>query len=79
MKTQELNEQSVAGRYRLKKAAVVLSACRFLLWLRPVAYGLCTLQLKNVTQDILNNQREMQQSWVDKSLESIRAWHATRC
>lgn len=42
-----------------------------------IAYGLCTLQLKNVTQDILNNQREVQQSWVDKSLESIRAWNAT--
>ena len=77
MKTQELNEQSVAGRYRLKKAAVAAVSLSLFVVTAAVAYGLCTLQLKNVTQDILNNQREMQQSWVDKSLESIRAWHAT--
>ena len=77
MKTQELNEQSVAGRYRLKKAAVAAVSLSLFAVAAAVAYGLCTLQLKNVTQDILNNQREMQQSWVDKSLESIRAWHAT--
>ena len=76
MKTQELNEQSVAGRYRLKKAAVAAVSLSLFAVAAAVAYGLCTLQLKNVTQDILNNQREMQQSWVDKSLESIRAWHA---
>lgn len=77
MKTQELNEQTVARRYRLKKAAVAAVSLSLFAVAAAVAYGLCTLQLKNVTQDILNNQREMQQSWVDKSLESIRAWHAT--
>ena len=77
MKTQELNEQAVAGRYRLKKAAVAAVSLSLLVVAAAIAYGLCTLQLKNVTQDILNNQREVQQTWVDKSLESIRAWHAT--
>lgn len=77
MKTQELSEQSVAGRYRLKKAAVAAVSLSLLVVAAAIAYGLCTLQLKNVTQDILNNQREVQQSWVDKSLESIRAWNAT--
>ena len=76
MKIQELDEQSVAGRYRLKKAAVAAVSLALLVVAAAIAYGLCTLQLKNVTQDILNNQREVQQSWVDKSLESIRAWHA---
>lgn len=75
MKTQELNEQAVAGRYRLKKAAVAAVSLSLLVVAAAIAYGLCTLQLKNVTQDILNNQREVQQSWVDKSQESIRAWH----
>src|SRR5574344_2332602 len=77
MKTQDLSEQAVAGRYRLKKAAVAAVSLSLLVVAAAIAYGLCTLQLKNVTQDILNNQREVQQSWVDKSLESIRAWHAT--
>ena len=77
MKMQELDEQTVAGRYRLKKAAVAAVSLTLLAVAATVAYGLCTLQLKNVTQDILNNQREVQQSWVDKSLESIRAWHAS--
>lgn len=77
MNTQELSEQAVAGRYRLKKAAVAAVSLSLLVVAAAIAYGLCTLQLKNVTQDILNNQREVQQTWVDKSLESIRVWNAT--
>lgn len=71
----ELNEHAVVRRYRLKKAVVLSVSLSLLVASAVVAYILCSLQLKNVTQDILGNQREVQQSWVDKSLEAIRAWN----
>lgn len=74
METQEMNAQAVAGQYRMKKAVVAGVSLALFVVAAAVAYVLCTLQLKNVTQEILSNQRDMQQAWVDKSLESIRAW-----
>lgn len=76
MKTQDLSEQAVAVRYRLRKAAVAAVSLSLFVAASVIAYLLCTLQLKNVTQDILNNQREMEQALVDKSLEDIRNWRA---
>ena len=76
MKIQDLNEQTVAVRYRLRKAAVAAVSLSLFLAASLVAYGLCTLQIQNVTKDILNSQRETQQALVDKSLEDIRNWRA---
>ena len=42
MKSQELNEQSDAGRYRLKKAAVAAVSLSLFAVTAAVAYGLCT-------------------------------------
>ncbi len=75
MDMQEPNERADVGRYRLKKAAVFSVGLCLLIVAAAVAYGLCTLQLKNVTQDIENAQRELQQSWVDKALDAIHAWN----
>ena len=75
MDMQEPNERADVGRYRLKKAAVFSVGLCLLIVAAAVAYGLCTLQLKNVAQDIENTQRELQQSWVDKALDAIHAWN----
>ena len=77
MDMQEPNERADVGRYRLKKAVVFSVGMCLLAVAAAVAYGLCTLQLKNVTQSIENSQRELQQSWVDKTLEAAHAWNAT--
>jgi len=76
MDMQEPNERADVGRYRLKKAVVLAVGLCLLAVAAAVAYGLCSLQLKNVTQEIESSQRELQQSWVDKSLEAVHAWNA---
>lgn len=72
----ELSATKVPDRYRLKKMAVALAGLFLLLVTASVAYVLCSLQLRNVTQEILAGQRDTQQAWVDKSLEAVRAWEA---
>lgn len=74
MEMQQLNAQAAAGQYRMKRAVVVAVGILLFLVVAAVAYVLCTFQLKYITQEILNNQRDMQQAWVDKSVEAIRAW-----
>lgn len=74
MEMQSMNAQAAAGQYRMKRAVVVTAGTLLFLVVAAVAYMLCTFQLKYITQEILNNQRDMQQAWVDKSLEAIHAW-----
>lgn len=73
--TQEMDAQSVASTYRLKKAVIAAVSLALFVVAAAVAYVFCTLQIRNVTQEILNNQRDMEQVWMDKSLEAIHAWH----
>ena len=75
MKMQEMDAQSVASKYRLKKAVIAAVSLALFAVAAAVAYVLCTLQIRNVTQEILNNQRDMEQVWMDKSLEAIHSWH----
>lgn len=72
---QEPNERADVGRYRLRKAAVLAVGLSLLAVAAAVAYSLCTLRLQNVTRDIENSQRELQQSWVDTALEAIHSWN----
>jgi HD-GYP domain-containing protein (c-di-GMP phosphodiesterase class II) len=74
MEIQEKGAQIIAGQYRMKKAVVVTVGLLLFFVVTVVAYVFCTLHLKNKTQEILNTQRDMQQAWVDKSTEAIRAW-----
>ena len=68
MKIQEMDVQSVVSKYRLRKAVVAAVSLAIFLVASSVAYVLCTLQLRNVTQDVLNNQRDIEQVWLEKSL-----------
>lgn len=74
MEMQQMNAQAAAGQYRMRRAVVVTVGILLFLAVAAVAYALCAFQLKYVTQEILSNQRDMQQAWVDKSVEAIRAW-----
>ncbi len=74
MKIQEMDVQSVVSKYRLRKAVVAAVSLAIFLVASSVAYVLCTLQLRNVTQDVLNNQREIEQVWLEKSLEAVHTW-----
>ena len=76
MKMQEMDAQSVASKYRLKKAAVAAVSLALFAVAAAVAYVLCTLQIKNVTQEVLNSQRDMEQVWMEKSLDAIHTWRS---
>lgn len=75
MKIQEMDVQSVVGKYRLRKAAIAAVSLALFLVTASVAYVLCALQIKYATQDVLHNQREIEQVWLEKSLEVVRTWH----
>ena len=53
MKMQEMDAQSVASKYRLKKAVIAAVSLALFAVAAAVAYVLCTLQIRNVTQEIL--------------------------
>ncbi|MDD4702138.1 MAG: PAS domain-containing protein [Desulfovibrio sp.] len=74
MTMQEMDAQSVASKYRLKKAVVATVSLALFVVAAAVAYVLCTLQIKNVTQEVLNSQRDMEQVWMEKSLDAIHTW-----
>ena len=71
MEMQEMNAQAVARQYRMKKTVVVSVGLLLFVLAAAVAFVLCNFQLKYTTQEILNKQRDIQQAWVDKSLESV--------
>ncbi len=74
MELQEMDEASALRRYRMKKTAAAAGALVLFVLAAVVAFALCSLRLQYVTQDILGKQRDIQQAWVDKSLESVRTW-----
>lgn len=76
MKMQEMDAQSVASKYRLKKAVVAAVSLALFAVAAAVAYVLCTLQIKNVAQEILNSQRDMEQVWMEKSQDAINTWRS---
>lgn len=39
-----------------------------------VAFALCTLRIENVTQELLSEEKDLEQAWMDKALTSIRIW-----
>ena len=74
MELQEMNAQAAARQYRMKKTVVASVGLLFFVLVAAVAFVLCNFQLKYSTQEILNKQRDIQQAWVDRSLESARVW-----
>ncbi|MDR2574625.1 MAG: PAS domain-containing protein [Desulfovibrio sp.] len=68
--------EAIASQYRMKKAVAIVIGLLLFLAITVIAGVFCNLQIKNSTQEVLSTQRDMQQAWVDKSLESIRAWRA---
>lgn len=76
MKTELAAKGMAANRYRIKKVMAAWAGLLLLAVTASLAYVLCTLQLRNMTQEILASQRDMQQAWADKAKESVRAWDA---
>lgn len=73
MKTELAAKGMAANRYRIKKVMAAWAGLLLLAVTASLAYVLCTLQLRNMTQEILASQRDMQQAWADKAKESVRA------
>lgn len=59
---------------RPRKRAIVGMGALFFVILAIASLLLCNFRIEYVTQNILNRQRDSQQLWLDKSLESIRVW-----
>ncbi|MDR1776844.1 MAG: PAS domain-containing protein [Desulfovibrio sp.] len=76
MELQNTGAEAIASQYRMKKTVVVVVGMLLFLVITVIAGVLCNLQLRNSTQETLSTQRDMQQAWVDKSLETIRAWRS---
>ena len=74
MDKQNLTHQNLTDQYKQKKVFIVSVGISILVIAVCIAFVLCNLQVKYITQQILENQRESQQAWIDKSLESIRVW-----
>lgn len=58
----------------LTAAKVIVAFFLILGTLGVIAWQLCNLNIKNSTQIILNRERDIQQTWMDKSLDKIRVW-----
>ncbi|MDR2745567.1 MAG: PAS domain-containing protein [Desulfovibrio sp.] len=74
MELQNTSAEAIASQYRMKKTVVVTVGAVLFVVITVIAGVLCNLQLKYGTQETLSTQRDMQQAWVDKSLEAIRSW-----
>ncbi|MDR1659566.1 MAG: histidine kinase, partial [Desulfovibrio sp.] len=74
MELQNTSAEAIASQYRMKKTLVVTIGVLLFVVITVIAGVLCNLQLKYSTQETLSTQRDMQQAWVDKSLEAIRSW-----
>lgn len=66
--------QKDGARYRPKKMAILARGLVLFLCVGVVAWALCTFRVRYETQAIKNQQREVQQAWLDKSLDAIRVW-----
>ena len=67
------NTETVEHR-RPGRVAVLGMGLLFFIILAAIAFILCNFRVQNATQEILNQKRDTQQTWLDKSLESIRKW-----
>lgn len=56
------------------RAAVFGMGLLFFVILGALAFALCNLRVQNVSQNIISHNRDLQKTWLDKSLESIRKW-----
>ncbi|MDR3358538.1 MAG: PAS domain-containing protein [Desulfovibrio sp.] len=74
MELQNTGAEAIASQYRMKKTVVVTAGALLFVVLTVIAGVLCNLQFKYSTRETLSTQRDMQQVWVDKSLEAIRSW-----
>lgn len=71
----ELVAATPAGKPRKPaRAAVFGMGLLFFVILAAIAFVLCNFRVQNAAQNILNQKRDTQQTWLDKSLESIRKW-----
>lgn len=61
-------------RYRPKKKAIVGVGVLIFIILFAASLAISNLRARNATQTILAQQREVEQSWLDKSLDAIRSW-----
>lgn len=53
---------------------IIIGFLVILALLGTIAYWLCDLSVKNRIQAILKNEQDIQRTWMDKSLDNIRAW-----
>ncbi|MDR2054356.1 MAG: PAS domain-containing protein [Desulfovibrio sp.] len=74
MELQNAGAEAIASQYRMKKTVIVTVGALLFVVITIIAGILCNLQFKYSTQETLSTQRDMQQAWVDKSLEAIRSW-----
>lgn len=74
MSAEFANQGTENKRYKPKKMAIIGMGLLFFLILGAIALVLCNFRTQYATQNILNQQRDVQQTWMQKSLDAIRAW-----
>ncbi|MDR1857639.1 MAG: PAS domain-containing protein [Desulfovibrio sp.] len=61
---------------RTRRGATAMAGIAIFVVVAAVAFALCSFQIKYVTQEVLNAQRDVQQAWVERTAEDIRAWRS---
>lgn len=61
-------------RYRPKTLAIIGMGLLFFVILCAIAIALCSFRVQYAKQSILNRHRDVQQAWLDKTMNSIRSW-----
>lgn len=61
-------------RYKPRKKTILGMGLLFFVIVGLVAFALCNFRIQYATQTVLNHQRDVQQAWLDKSLDAIRVW-----
>lgn len=68
-----LSEQQ-AGHYKPRTKTLIGVGLLFFLLVGSIAWLLCNLRIQYSTQNILNQHRDVEQAWLDKTLDNIRIW-----
>lgn len=74
MSSQDTGHLAEQKRYRPNTKRILLVCLLAFILVAAISWVICNLRIDYATQAILQQQREVEQSWLDKSLDSIRVW-----
>lgn len=74
MSTDSQVSEGQPGRYKPRTKTLVGVGLLCFILVGFIAWMLCNLRIQYATQKILAQHRDIEQAWLDKSLDSIRVW-----